>query len=446
MKQYLFLLFCLLAYTLNAQDIVIFKDNYYFKEIQKPIKSVKFSNDFAISATIESEEDLNIIRFFGKNIGSTNYIIRFLDGKKMMGAIRVVEDTRYLQKAIKKINSSIELSSYADGKVVLEGEFENSKERVRVLEILKKGTIDIENNLIDLTETKNPPLMIKAKLYIAEINNKIGDRYKSSLDLAKSVSAGEGKIAHTQISSILSESVQLTGGLITTANILGSNFNLSAVLNFLQEKSIARVLDETVLLLVEDRSVDFHAGGTVRIRTQSVTGDGTPTSEIRDLPYGLDIKLKANTILEQRYVNLDIETSTSQLDWINQVDGIPAMLERSVATNVVAESGKTIILSGLLKQEDRKSSAKVPILGDIPIVGTLFNSREFDSGNSELIFFITPYIVNLKDEPYTIKPNMENIKEFNFFEKNGSQSEYNKSKIEKNQEIPSSIKRLLNLE
>ncbi len=444
--RYLLALLVVAACTLFARDISVVVDDYNIVDFKKEIESLKLSNDAVAKVEIEDGDGiLSKVRIFGKEIGSASYIVKFRDKSSQNGLISVVVDSRYLKKAIEKLNKSIGFEQFSNGKVIIDGEFLDDKEKRRVFEIIKKGAIDIENNLIDLTTTKNPPLMIKAKMYIAEINNKVGEEYKTSLDFAKTVDVGDS-VMPLQVSKALGESVKLTGGLTTVANLLGGNFNLSATLNFLKERNVARVLDETLLLLVEGKSVDFHAGGTIMIRVQSVTGDGTPTSEVREMPYGLSIKLAASTILDERFVNMEIDTSSSALDWVNGVDGLPATTERRVSTNIVAESGKTIVLSGLLNQEDAKMSSKVPLLGDIPIIGALFSSKNFQEGNSELVFFITPYIINLKDEPYEEIPTMKNILKNDYFTEDNPESDYNKTKIGEDKEIHRAVKRLLNVE
>ena len=79
------------------------------------------------------------------------------------------------------------------------------------------------------------------------------------------------------------------------------------------------------------------------------------------------------------------------------MDGIPNITEKSITTNVVVANKSTIVLGGLINREDATSVEKIPILGDIPILGFLFTSKAFKEGKSELVFFITPQIVDPKE-------------------------------------------------
>jgi pilus assembly protein CpaC len=78
------------------------------------------------------------------------------------------------------------------------------------------------------------------------------------------------------------------------------------------------------------------------------------------------------------------------------VDGIPNFTEKSITTNVIAGNKSTIILGGLVNRNNSKDIKKIPLLGDIPILGFLFTSKAFKEGKSELVFFITPEIVDPK--------------------------------------------------
>ncbi len=91
---------------------------------------------------------------------------------------------------------------------------------------------------------------------------------------------------------------------------------------------------------------------------------------------------------------MEIDTSSSTLDPANGVGSMPAKKEKSVKTNVVVENRTTVILGGLINNNNSKDWEKIPLLGDIPVIGKLFQSKAFREGQSELIFFITPTIVD----------------------------------------------------
>lgn len=193
---------------------------------------------------------------------------------------------------------------------------------------------------------------------------------------------------------VITNAVSLSGGLSGVANYLGKNFNAGLVLQYLSTEGVANLLDETTLLTLENKDATFHAGGTIRIKTQTTTAEGVPTSTVEKVKYGLQLDIKAKNIMNDNYIDLEIKTSSTQIDWANQVDGIPSFLEKEIVTNVLAKDGATIVLGGLINNQNSYDMDKIPLLGDIPVLGFLFRSKAFRDGKSELVFFITPEVVD----------------------------------------------------
>ena len=135
------------------------------------------------------------------------------------------------------------------------------------------------------------------------------------------------------------------------------------------------------------------------------TSQGVPTTEVRNINYGLQLDIKAQNIVNNDYVSLDINTKSTQIDWTNTVDGIPSFTEKSIKTNVIVGNESTIVLGGLISSSSSQDIDKIPLLGDIPVLGALFTSKAFKEGKSELVFFITPEIVDPKNNNQIEKLN-----------------------------------------
>ncbi len=209
--------------------------------------------------------------------------------------------------------------------------------------------------------------------------------------------AQRNTLVNGAIDNIMANSVSLTGGLTGAANYLGKYFNTGLTLNYLSSKGVANILDETTLITLENKKAIFHAGGTIYLKVQTTTSQGVPSTEIQTINYGLQLDIQAKNIVHDDYVSLDIVTKSTQIDWTNTVDGIPSFTEKSIQTNVIAGNNSTIVLGGLINSQNSKDIDKIPLLGDIPILGYLFTSQSFREGKSELVFFITPEIVDPKN-------------------------------------------------
>jgi pilus assembly protein CpaC len=197
------------------------------------------------------------------------------------------------------------------------------------------------------------------------------------------------------MSSILAQSVSLTGGLTSTANYLTNKFNVGLTLNYLASQGVATILTESTLITTEDKAAKFLAGGELLIKKQTLNASGIPATEYEEKEYGIILDILASKIINKDYIDLTISTQSKQIDSnkANWVDNIPAFTNRRVETNVVAQNGSTIVLGGLINNQDTKNIDKIPLLGDIPILGHLFRSKDFQNGSSELVFFITPEVV-----------------------------------------------------
>jgi pilus assembly protein CpaC len=395
---YLFFLFS----SLLSSDIVdIEVGKYRTISVQKSVKEVRVSSSKVLVDFDTTSKSLSALKIYGKEIGLSNLFILFVDGTYRQVSLNIVPSLGKIRDLIARINKNIKLSQNS-GKIILEGMVTDKKEKSRLLEVLKKSGIDTEVDVIDLLNIEKPAKMIRVKLYVVEINNESGltikndwaTGYKNYLrNDYQSYTSEEGFIP--TIANSMEGALTLSGGLTTAANYLGSGFSTGLILNYLKNEGVATILDETTLLSLENKDAKFHAGGTIYIKASSSTAEGIPTTEIRELEYGLLLKIKAKEIVNDKYIDLEIETESTKLNFEQVVDGIPGFSKKSILTTVVIKDSSTIILAGLINSTDAKSFQKVPLLGDIAIFGKLFRSDSFINDKSELVFFITPEIVDV---------------------------------------------------
>ncbi|MFA9372879.1 hypothetical protein [Poseidonibacter sp.] len=474
-------------------------------EFDKMIKKVKVSDKEHIEIEFleNNAKPLQGIKIFAKELGHSNILITFQDFTSLHIDINVSENLSSIIEIAKAISPDIKIQQN-NNKVILKGKVVNQKIKNKILDLFSKSGIDLNKDLVDLLTLQNPDKMIRVKLYAVEINNNKGldlknnwfvssknymevktsdgyynaplnqygagytvKDYKEVTDSAGntsivpkswSITSNEiNSLANNQrnslvngaIDNLMASAVSLTGGLTGAANYLGKYFNSGLTLNYLKSKGVANILDETTLLTLENKNAKFHAGGTIYIKVQTTTDTGVPSTQIRDINYGLLLDIKAQNIVNDEYINLDITTKSTQIDWSRQVDGIPSFSEKSIITNVVVGNKSTIVLGGLINSQNAKDIEKIPLLGDIPILGFLFTSKSFREGKSELVFFITPEIVNpasnnqnelfkekteaLNSMDFTFdedkKKNKENLNE----EKKNKLIENNQSKVSQNQ-------------
>lgn len=418
MKQIaLFLAFTALLFADLAKTLEIPKNSYAVEKTVNEIESIKVSDGSKVRVDAVKNRETgkyNELEIFAKEYGKAELLISFKDGSRERVEINVIKNLESARKAMEKSSKDVKLY-YKDEKVVIDGVFESYKDKETLFAILESSDINVTKDTIDISSVKKPPIMVRAKLYVVELTNKLGHEYQNGLLLSavssnsRQLNTNPAPTPPPAIAGVFDQSVTLSGGLTAIAGILGPNFNLQGTLSYLKTKNLAKILDETTVSVLENKEGKFHAGGTIYVTTQSISSSGTANTQLIPINYGVLLSLKANTIMNGGFVNMTIHTESSKLDNLNKVLNIPGILTKRVDTNVIAKNKSVIVLGGMINSEDSKAIKSIPILGDIPILGKLFKSESFVDGQSELAFFIVPEIVDAseKDDSKFMKETRE---------------------------------------
>jgi pilus assembly protein CpaC len=178
-------------------------------------------------------------------------------------------------------------------------------------------------------------------------------------------------------------SAQLNNGGVISGGIWTSPINL----NLLSSKGIAQILATPVLLTKSGSEAEFLAGGEIPIRIFN-----NKSKEVVWKKYGINLKVKP-TADNYGHIKMDIETEVSDIDPKRSVDGIPAMITNRIQSHFELQRSQTLILSGLVKHINGETVTGWPWLKEVPILGTLFSSNDFQQEKTEMLIFVTPEIV-----------------------------------------------------
>lgn len=177
-----------------------------------------------------------------------------------------------------------------------------------------------------------------------------------------------------------------------TMGITHAGSGITAVLKALADKNMAKILAEPNLLVKSGQKGNFLAGSKIPYNIVTSTG-GTATTTIVFVDVGVKLNF-APEIMDNGTIHLKIDPAeVSSIQGVLEANGYPIIDTREVRTSVELKDGESLILAGLLQEETIKSLSKVPLLGDIPILGALFRSTQDDKTEKELVFFITPKLV-----------------------------------------------------
>jgi general secretion pathway protein D len=206
-------------------------------------------------------------------------------------------------------------------------------------------------------------------------------------------------------------------------------FALGAQLDLLKQNGAAQILSKPSVLSTNNKEASIYVGRTQSILTQSqqsTQGSSNVLNNYSREDIGITLKVKPR-LSSNNKVSLEIETTIEDIvPGSGATADRPTTTKRSVKTNAIVNHAETIILGGLIKSSDGKSQTKVPILGDIPILGRLFTSNGDSSGKVNVVIYITPYILKKSADLTTLRVHLDELESI--------QQQYNKIVFDKLEE------------
>ncbi|HDY7620252.1 TPA: secretin [Vibrio vulnificus] len=203
-----------------------------------------------------------------------------------------------------------------------------------------------------------------------------------------------------------------TNGIITNAgnlNLTGVFGDVTAEFTAAMDNGKAQILSSPRVIAMDQEPARISIGEQIQVKTGEVSGGGddskaTITYQYVDVGITLDI---TPTINQNGLVELSISQEVSS-QGVASGDSIP-INKRSLQTRMLADSGDTIYMGGLISKDNNNSEKKVPILGDIPVVGNLFKYKSEKQNSTELVLLITPYVINSRDEAQFYTKEFRNL-------------------------------------
>ena len=177
-------------------------------------------------------------------------------------------------------------------------------------------------------------------------------------------------------------------------NWLYTHFSqINAKIHALVTQGKARIISRPNITTMSGKTAGILVGGEIPVPIKS---DDTVSVEYK--PYGIQLNLIQPTVDNEGNITADLQAIVSRLDWSNAVTvngfNMPGLVTRRADTMVNIPTGMTMAIGGLLNSEDSKTVSKVPLLGDIPVIGELFKYHNNTRAKSEIMILITPRVVN----------------------------------------------------
>ncbi len=182
---------------------------------------------------------------------------------------------------------------------------------------------------------------------------------------------------------------------------LGGGASWTVFIDALKEEGLLRILAEPTLITLSGKAAYFLAGGEFPVPVPQTGGGGFATITIQWKPFGVGLNFTP-TVLSNNKISMEVSPEVSELDFSKAIVlrdfTIPAISTRRVSTVVELADGQSFAIAGLLNDEYRQNVRKYPLLGDIPILGMLFRSSDFEKSETELVVIVTTHLVKPLDK------------------------------------------------
>jgi pilus assembly protein CpaC len=335
------------------------------------------------------------IYVLGKAPGRTTMTLLSPDGKLISNVeVHVTPDIEEFKERLQQIlpGEKIEVRTANDG-IVLSGTVSSIVKLDRALDLAKRYAPDHVSNLMSVGGTQQ----VMLKVRFAEMQRSVEKSLSSSLATAGGTSVG----VNGATGSWLNGTNSLSNPTITAkdgsqgALALGftaGSLQFGVLLEALESKGVVRTLAEPNLTALSGQEAKFLAGGEYPIPVSQ--GNGAVSIEYK--PFGVELNFTP-TVLDGNLINLQISAAVSSIDTTTSLTSggvtVSAFKKRETSTTVEMRDGESFAIAGLLQDDFKDLNGQVPWLGDIPILGALFRSTDYQRNQSELVIIVTPHLV-----------------------------------------------------
>ena len=385
-----------------------------------PIDRLSLGDPLVADVTLISPTELYLL---GKTYGSTNVIIWRRNGPTTIVDLTVSADVDGLVAQLRRLmpeEKGVEVAAASDS-IVLSGMVSSAVKadfavqiaegfirtigRGLAMPVMSGGQLQpgqqvavtagmaaggaavIRPRVINLMRVAEPQqVMLEVK--VAEVSKSLLDKLGVGLDMQRRA----GNVTYGIISGLLS------GG---AGNLFGVNSNGNRVQFDAQRKDgVVKILAEPNIVAISGQEASFLAGGKIFIPVAQSSSTGGVAISLAEREFGIGLKFTP-TVLDRGLINLKVSPEVSELSQTGsafsttngQTSVLPSITTRRVQTTVQLMDGQSLAIAGLMKNNVTEAISRFPLLGEIPVLGALFRSSEFQTDRTELLFVITPRLI-----------------------------------------------------
>jgi pilus assembly protein CpaC len=362
-------------------------------DLPEDAKDVLVADPKIANAVVRSARRAYLI---GVAAGQTNVIFFNGEGRQIAAYdIEVGRDSGGLRDAIRKLTfgGNVDVDVVGNS-VVLTGTVANAADAQKVVEAATRLVGDANKVVNGLTINGKEQVLLKVT--VAEVQRTVLKQ------LGINLNGSNIKIGSTQLNfntdNPFGVQAPISNTNLTPTFGLPSGGSIKATLQAMEQSGVMRTLAEPNLTAISGETAKFLAGGEFPVPSgNSCDSNNNCTVQIQFKQFGVGLEFTPVVLSEGR-ISVRVGTEVSELsnDATIKLSGvtIPSLRVRRASSTVEVPSGGSITLGGLLQEQTKQSITGIPALMNLPILGPLFKSRDYQNGQTELVILVTPYIVN----------------------------------------------------
>lgn len=390
------------ADSLNARALRLGISKSLVVDLPRDVKDVLVADPKIANAVVRSSRRAYII---GASVGQTNIIFFDADGQQMAAYdVAVTRDLNGIRTAIHQAlpQSDIQVEGLGDG-VVLSGTAANQAEAQQAYELAarliggpsKAGELIVNNIAVRGRD------QVMLRVTVAEVQRSIIKQL--GVDLSGSFNYGTAVVDFNNTNTFTALGRRLVdNNAVSAAFGNGTVPSVKATLRAMESAGVIRTLAEPNLTAISGESATFIAGGEFPIPTgitcQTAAGGSTGPCQpsIAFKKFGISLNFTPVVLTEGR-ISLRVMTEVSEVSSDNSISvsglTIPSIKTRRAETMLEIPSGGSMAMAGLIQDQTKQAINGLPGLAQVPVLGTLFRSRDFINNQTELMVLVTPYVV-----------------------------------------------------
>ena len=366
-------------------------------DLPRDVKDVLVADPKIATAVVRSAQRAYII---GAAVGQTNIVFFDSTGQQIAAYdIAVTRDLNGIRAAFKQIipNSSITVEGLGQG-VVLSGTAGSPAEAQQAQDIAIRLVGDEKNVVNNITIRSRDQVMLK--VVVAEVQRDIIKQL--GVDLSANLSYGTAVVNFNNTNPFNANGGPLVPGNSVVGGFGNTTVNgvsvpsVQATLRAMESAGVVRTLAEPNLTAISGEAANFLAGGEFPVPGAPDCSVSPCRQTIQFKKFGIALGFTP-VVLSGGRISMRVATEVSELSQENSISiggtTIPGLKTRRADTTLEIPSGGSMVMAGLIKQQTKQSISGLPGLTQVPVLGTLFRSRDYVNNNTELMILVTPYVV-----------------------------------------------------